>query len=150
MTGGFVESFQPNSTHFPTKGRFLLVMSRRERSTASTKYLLHITISSQIMKSVFRRSSASCDLAEVLLALSVVMGIGILNVKCAVRPSSRRTAATADVATAITFFSRMRRMSWMARARTFFFPVPPKAFKNKTSDSGLAVHRGSRSGLSIT
>ncbi len=94
------------------------------------------------MKSVSRRSCASCDLAEMLHVLSAVTGIGILNVECAVRPSSRRTEATADVATAITFFSRRRRKSWMARV-TNVLPVPSGKSRKKTRDSAFVVHRSS-------
>ncbi len=43
--------------------------------------------------------------------LSAVIGIEIWEIECAVRPSSKRTAANADAATAMIFCYRWRRKS---------------------------------------
>ncbi len=68
-----------------------------------------------------------------LQVVSAVMSIGILNVECAVRPSYKRTAAAADVATAI---SEGGGSHAMARV-TNVFPVLPEASWKKTRDSAF-------------
>ncbi len=84
---------------------------------------------------------------EMLHVLSAVMGMGILNVEVAMRPSSRRTAATADVAPAITYFSQRRTESWMARV-TNVFPVQPEAFRNTARDSAFCAAPAFETGAS--
>ena len=71
-----------NSTHLaPNKtfGSFIIALS--VRSTASMQYLMHITISSQIIRSVSRIEAAKPESSDMLHTLSESQGIGILKTK---------------------------------------------------------------------
>ena len=82
------------------------ILARTVQATASTKYLTHISTSSQIINFASRMLEASFESIEIMQTLSEKQGVGILITELALIPLSKSHVGTADVAPAINFCRR--------------------------------------------
>ena len=120
-TGSICPKSSLKRTQFPTNrtsGDFMI--TRNVRSTASMLQRRHITISSLVINEARRSLCAISDSRDLLQTISEWQGIGILNAECAVQPSSRNDAATAEVAKSKTLCLRSLSTDCIARTLKFF------------------------------